>query len=489
MAVIFKELFFDDPTSTTTDDGLVWKTALRTGYWAVGPNGRALSVVAGNSTDQQTAIGLQDIVDSFEAGAIEHVTIPKSHDDRVDENTGYIRKVKIVRAPDGSARLLAGHDFTEPDIKEKVQRGSIANTSVGLEFDYVRKEDGRKFPVVMRHNALTNRPWINRMTPFGVAASEAKEGEYDVQSLVFSEPIENDLGNDPKAVFYSGLTVDQIKQQIESDDVKFVMASADSALVRANKKIYVAGFSITNGVVTLDDRDKWSEQQIEDDHTDPDKSTSEPAGTINPKGDPPNDKQKEGDPPMPEPTNTPPVTAEAFAEMQRQMTELTTKLSETNSELAEQKNINAGLLASNDQLTAAQRATYADNFVSAVKKFGFTEDAGCTDFLKKLRNVLLSDQGGAAINLSEQEGQTAQPKTVTQVIHDLFMSLPSDETTGLLKIDLAKQATDPLRLAELGKPPVTGEPVKLSEEEAEKEADALFDSMYPAHQIRTPKGA
>jgi hypothetical protein len=39
-------------------------------------------------------------------------------------------------------------------------------------FNYLHKESGKKFGAVLEHAALTNRPWLNGMAPFGVAASQ-----------------------------------------------------------------------------------------------------------------------------------------------------------------------------------------------------------------------------------------------------------------------------------------------------------------------------
>src|SRR5690606_25969324 len=105
--------------------------------------------------------------------------------------TGFINRLRVRPGSDGVHYLMAGHRFTENDIERKVLNGRIANTSVGLEFDYVRKEDGKRFPVVLRHVALTNRPWINRLTPFGVNASEE---DYNIFSMQFSEPLEDEPG-------------------------------------------------------------------------------------------------------------------------------------------------------------------------------------------------------------------------------------------------------------------------------------------------------
>lgn len=169
------ELFFADGAQADVgEDGLVWKAMLPEGTWKIGPNGKPLKVIAGRSDDPQKAIGMQDLVEAFEAGAVPHVTVPKTHNDEVDENTGFVRKLKIVDR-NGVKTLMGGHEFTDKEIGRKVAEGSIANTSVGIEFGYVRKDDGKKFTSVLRHNALTNRPFLGRKLPaFGLEEGRDK---------------------------------------------------------------------------------------------------------------------------------------------------------------------------------------------------------------------------------------------------------------------------------------------------------------------------
>lgn len=173
------EMMFSETQCSEDDRGLIWKPALRTGEWAMSPGPgqkptpRPLRVLL--RTESPTSeIGLENLVEAFKARAMDHVTIPLSHADRVDENTGFIEELRIVpdEANPESHILMAGYRFTEPDIKDKVKRGTIANSSVGVLFNYIRKRDGRKFPQALGHIALTNKPWIDGLTPFGVNAAE-----------------------------------------------------------------------------------------------------------------------------------------------------------------------------------------------------------------------------------------------------------------------------------------------------------------------------
>ena len=91
-------------------------------------------------------------------------------------NTGFVKDLRMGQAEDGSWVLEAGHSFTEPDVLEKVQRGTIANTSAGIAFDHIHKSSGKKYGAALAHVALTNSPWLDGMTPFGpVTLSEGRE--------------------------------------------------------------------------------------------------------------------------------------------------------------------------------------------------------------------------------------------------------------------------------------------------------------------------
>ena len=184
------EFYFE---GTQSEDG--WKEILREGTFKMrpGPGQKPVPVPFhvrrdGPSDWKKSIVSLQELVNNFKAGAIQHVTIPTSHDNKVTENTGFIDDLAIVDREDPNtgkkiAILRAKPRFTEPDIEGKVKRGTIANTSAGIVFDYLNKETAQQFGAVIDHVALTNKPWIGGLVPFGSA--NMTEGE--VVSLVLSE--------------------------------------------------------------------------------------------------------------------------------------------------------------------------------------------------------------------------------------------------------------------------------------------------------------
>lgn len=194
------EIYLSADSETVIDDeGLVWKEVLREGEWTVRPGAgqspvkKPLRVVAGHSTDPSTEIGFADLVEAFNDGAIDHVTVPTSHEDKPEQNTGFVRALEVRQAEDGSYKLFAGLDFTEPEIKEKALRGTIANTSVGVIFDYIKKSTGQVYKMALGHIALTNKPWINGMKPFGVNASEDLDIE-EIASIIIEDGVETPPG-------------------------------------------------------------------------------------------------------------------------------------------------------------------------------------------------------------------------------------------------------------------------------------------------------
>lgn len=157
--------FFESGAAEEAEDGLIEKVVLRTGTWAVRPDGSRKPF----TIDKQF---LAEVVEAFEAGAWPHVTVPfNTHDDDdLDANTGFVKKLRIAESPvvKDQYELIAGLDITEPDVRPKVLRGTIANVSVFVDMRGVISPDsGRVWPKVLKHICLTNRPFVSKLRPFG----------------------------------------------------------------------------------------------------------------------------------------------------------------------------------------------------------------------------------------------------------------------------------------------------------------------------------
>jgi hypothetical protein len=237
---LLAEMFFDGG-DVAEEGGLVWKTVLREGTWQVSPgpgqrptNKPIIVTAEGSSDARNQVISMAELKENFDAGVVEHVTVPLTHEDRVDENTGFVKAMKIEEDDEGRKVLKAGIEFTEPEIKQKALRGTIANISGGVLFDYIQKETGKLFKGVMAHAALTNHPWLNGLKPFGVEASE------NLQVVAFSEVTETD-----SAQAEGGETVSTTENETETpvfdfqaafgmseEELKASLADAEAARAR-----------------------------------------------------------------------------------------------------------------------------------------------------------------------------------------------------------------------------------------------------------------
>jgi hypothetical protein len=168
----------------TEEDGFIVKEILRTGEWGVIPTkgglvNKPLRVVKDGLSDaKEGIISLAEIVSNFKLGAVPNVQIPLS-DDSDDHknitrlNTGYIRDVWVAEDEDGNAKLVAKMDFTEPEVKERVLRGTYSDVSCGIPWSIVSR--GKKYGASLEHVAITNRPFIDGLGPFLAASDDSGE--------------------------------------------------------------------------------------------------------------------------------------------------------------------------------------------------------------------------------------------------------------------------------------------------------------------------
>jgi hypothetical protein len=149
-------------------------------------------------------ISMAELVKSFagdaKGPAKEHVTYPQVHADGTVSDGGFVRKLVIqdVMGEDGSktkeSLLWAGIEITDSDLKKKVDEKSIVGCSGGILFDYARTEDGKVFPQILSHVMATNSPWINgcggyeTKLPDGVMAAEDQDIARD--EVLLDTPLE-----------------------------------------------------------------------------------------------------------------------------------------------------------------------------------------------------------------------------------------------------------------------------------------------------------
>jgi hypothetical protein len=171
------------------DDGLVWKVACKTGTLALSPGPGQMDL---DKPLELTGDLFDDMLLSFQEKAFPYVTVPETHANGVLENTGFVRKAEaldrdelladqrfagvreeiremIASDPEDTRYLLAGIEFTEPEVKEKAERGTIPDVSIGVKFNFRNKRSGKNYKAAWEHLALTPMPWIDGLIPFGLS--------------------------------------------------------------------------------------------------------------------------------------------------------------------------------------------------------------------------------------------------------------------------------------------------------------------------------
>lgn len=171
------------------EGNLVWVTALREGEWKVNPIPRRKGPLV---VDRQF---MEDVMQAWREHAWEFVTVPTYHTDTdVMANTGFVRDLKIAPDPDrpGQSVLRAAVEFTEPDVQDRVLRGSIAGVSVNVKFGVRHQESGKLFNKVMTHLALTNIPFVNGLRAFDRKLAASNGEAFPDEDVQVSYELEGD---------------------------------------------------------------------------------------------------------------------------------------------------------------------------------------------------------------------------------------------------------------------------------------------------------
>lgn len=405
------------------DPKYIWKTVLSPGRLELtpGPGGKRvkkpLVIIEGHSDDPTKEIGLADLLDSFEQGAIQHVTIPVSHDNKVLENTGFIRHMRMAQE-NGKNVLQAAFEFTEPEVHEKVKRGSIADVSCGILRNYERQRDGESFKAVVDHIALTNRPWIDGMAPFFKLSDDSDltpEGFYfsDLDLAVYqdhtsgarqdylakgAEDISNSNTTDtvPWDTSMSMVTRQRLLEDAldaQYPNCMLVDFTTSKALLNEdNGTYYVAGYGLKDdGSVSIHPQAEWGvyTPSVDDDFLSEDHKTS-----------------KGGDNPVDE----------------LQLAEFNAKIAE-----AEAKATAAEERArqSEAKVAEAEKKERVNAAKERVRELGALGLSAYPGFLNMVEQIMLSDDGDVALNLSEDD--ETKHLTATDVVERLIDAFPKDE--------------------------------------------------------------
>jgi hypothetical protein len=197
-------------------------------------------------------------------------------------NSGYVESLRVVKKG-GKHYMQAGLGFTEPDIADKVRRGTIPNVSSGILFDFNRKADDKTFPVALNHVCLTKQPWIDDLEPFKrVYASDDAITDDDIQiDVVDLDDTSDDGGEKAEIVWNEQGSYNWVRTEVqaalspdEPTDLEVPrmpqpmysvidISRDDTALVeewfRGDRKRWVIPFDLAENKVTISPATRWVE--------------------------------------------------------------------------------------------------------------------------------------------------------------------------------------------------------------------------------------
>jgi hypothetical protein len=446
-----EELFLEDTGDFEERDGLLWTPICRTGTWMRSP-------LPGGKPLKLTKEHFEQAVDAFNGKAWEYVTIPLTHDDRVDENTGYIQGLEIRDDPTrpGEYRLWGGHKFTEPEIEDKVRRKSIIGRSVLLAIGGHRDtETGKFWPTVLKHVALTNKPWLNGLNDGVLAASQDgsapvyeidADADDDGKLLSMAKRIGEVLRDGSRAMVYEDGEVIALESDDEDAEKKHRFVGRYGGKCRTCGKVYRQGNHNGRTVAASDDGEGEN-------------STGDEApiviltkGGVGDMGEK-KDGEKNGDEAVT-------LSQEDF---QRMVNEAATAAVEAERTKWEERT---------NQLETRLSQSESDAHVMRVdRQLAKYQDKGVPPVvLTRVREIMLAQQEDGELKLShtDEEGKTEEVRlSIADAVASVLDSIPEALLEkGQKDLSLAHSAGDP---------PPSGDD---STDKAKEKADALWDDMH-----------
>jgi hypothetical protein len=462
---IFNEIHLAG-TEQREEEGFVIKEILRTGEWPVIPTKsglvkKPLRVVRdGKSNSAEGTIALAELVENFKANVIGNVQIPLS-DDKDDHknitkvNTGYVRDLWIADDGDGS-KLVAKMEFTEPEVKEKVLRGTYADVSCGIPWKIVSR--GQQHGATLEHVAITNRPFIDGLGPFLAASDDNKAEGAEFAHFGDFTDTEIDIAKGELQIASFVKTIDDINTALVgqlglSQDYEAIDITREGALIR-NKiadTTWTVPFKIEDEKVSLSSVGNWT---VKDEGTDDAPAPNSAAPRSASDEDDLEVARRLREIRLSQPNST--------SERSEHMPRLTREELERLDLTDEQRAAFQAVLDENVELSAKTKESEADRRVDELKDLGLEERPG---FLKFYRQVHLSDDGGPAAVLLSDNGQEKERLTSLQILDRAIEALKGSDG----KVVLSDQA---LASGNDNAPPNTavGEQKPLAERVAEAKA-------------------
>lgn len=423
-------------TDVSEDSGFLIKEVLRTGEWPVIPTkngvvGKPLRVVRDGLSDSKLGvISLEELVRNFDAGAIANPQIPLSdteddHKNNTAVNTGFVRGLWI-EDKDGGSVLKAKLEFTEPEVREKVMRGTYADVSCGIPWKI--KSRGKHFGATVEHVAITNRPFIDGLGPFLAAADQQEKAEV----VSYAQTREIPAAEKPDAPILSMLEIlgkaNGNLLAAFSHDYKAIDVKGDSITVRNDvaETTWTVPFTVEPGpvdgqtLVTLAQAADWTLEEGE---------TIEPSAASGSPKAPLSELDKARrlrELRFSQPSTTKRDKGANVASISRE--ELAALDLSDDARAAIQT-----VLDENARLSAATREAEANRRVDELKELGLAERPGALVFY---RDVYLSDDGGPAVVLSDSNGAEKSRLSALEILDRFIEAIKGADS----KVNLSDQA-------------------------------------------------
>lgn len=446
------EIFFSGDDDVDVDEtGLATKAILRTGEWDKTPSSKGvirkpLKVVRdGISSAKDRIISLSEIKDNFDKGAFANVPIPltdeenKDHKNLLRLNTGWVKKLWIKDLPDGAAKLMAGMQFTEPDARAKVKRGTYPDVSSGIYFG-VERPDGERFNSALNHVVITHKPFMDGLGDFQFSDEDGGGKPKEIDNFELSEDPEGHKLDWPEGLLPEEritrvqkavdalLSIPHVEDEPNTYEVKELDGAKAVVFSQAAEATWDITFSLGDeGVVNVPATDDWQLREIEASQ---------------------DDEQSGGPADAPEKTVT--RRESPLQQARRRRTERLAKknaeggvsmgsklirdMSEVDFSNEEDAKLYAVELADqNAELSRSTTVADLEKRIDELKEIGFGEMPG---FLAQYRDIVLSDDQEPAMVLfsHDDHGNQTKRESVTgrQLADKLIDSIPTDKDGKIL---------------------------------------------------------
>jgi hypothetical protein len=225
-----------DEEEITLADGktakVLWKDVLVEGEYPMSPSkdgatSTPMTVITDGESDVATkTISMSDLEFAHREAAHKYVTIPTTHRDQVLDNTGYVPQPDGLRrvTKRGKTVLQAALGFTEPDVKGKVQRGTIPDVSAGIFFNFMNKARKQRYRSSMKHVALTPTPFMGNLDPFPAVFASDDDIPDDVTVEIYNladtpetpAPASDNTGDTAEVVWDETSGMNWLRQRVQS---------------------------------------------------------------------------------------------------------------------------------------------------------------------------------------------------------------------------------------------------------------------------------